>query len=104
MEVADGDELPLAGGIKAVHTPGHTPGHLSFLLPSKKLLFVGDAAANMLRLGMPLGMFTADRQQAKESIRKLAALEFDVACFGHGRVLKGEANLRFRRLAETLAR
>ncbi len=104
VEVADGDELPLAGGIKAVHTPGHTAGHLSFLLPAKKLLFVGDAAANMLRLGMPLGMFTADRQQAKESIRKLAALEFDVACFGHGRVLKGEANLRFRRLAEKLAR
>ncbi len=35
---------------------------------------------------------------------KLAALEFNVACFGHGRVLKGEANLRFRRLVEKLAR
>ncbi len=58
----------------------------------------------MLRLGLPIGMFTADRDQAKESIGKLAALEFDVACFGHGRVLKGEANLRFRRLAEKLAR
>ena len=104
VEVGDGDELPLAGGIKAVHTPGHTPGHLSFLLPSKKVLFVGDAAANMLRLGLPIGMFTADREQAKESIGKLAVLEFDVACFGHGRVLKGEANLRFRRLAEKLAR
>ena len=43
-------------------------------------------------------------EQAKESVRKLAALEFEVACFGHGRVLKGEANLRFRRLAEKLAR
>ncbi len=104
VEVVDGEELPIAGGIKAVHTPGHTPGHLSYLLPSKKVLFVGDAAANLLRLGMPLGMYTDDRQQAKESIRKLAALEFDVACFGHGRVLKGEANLRFRRLAEKLAR
>jgi len=48
--------------------------------------------------------FTADREQAKESIGKLAALEFDVARFGHGRVLKGEANLRFRHLAEKLAR
>ncbi|MCH7836112.1 MAG: MBL fold metallo-hydrolase [Chloroflexi bacterium] len=105
VEVADGEELPIAGGIKAVHTPGHTPGHLSFLLPRHGgVLFVGDAAANLLRLGLPLGMFTADRQQAKESIRKLAALEFDIACFGHGRVLKGEANLRFRRLAEKLAR
>ncbi len=109
VEVADGEELPLAGGIKAVHTPGHTRGHLSFLLGSKKVLFVGDAAGNLLgRLGPPFGLLlgthTEDVAQAKESIRKLAALEFDVACFGHGRVLKGEANLRFRRLAEKLAR
>ncbi len=104
VEVSDGEELPIAGGIKAVHTPGHTPGHLSFLLPSKKVLFAGDAAANVFRLGLPIGMFTVDREQAKESIRKLAALEFDVACFGHGGVLKGEANLKFRRLAEKLAR
>src|SRR3990172_170586 len=105
VEVADGAELAIAGGVRAVHTPGHTPGHLSFLLPRDGgLLFAGDAAANVFRLGLPIGMFTADREQAKESIRKLAALEFEVACFGHGRVLKGEANLRFRRLAEKLAR
>ncbi len=108
-EVQDGEELPLAGGIKAVHTPGHTAGHLSFLLPSRKLLFVGDAAGNLLgQLGPPfgvlLGTHTEDVAQAKESIRKLAGLEFDIACFGHGRVLKGEANLKFRRLAEKLAR
>ncbi len=104
VEVQDGQELPIAGGIKVLHTPGHTPGHLAFLLPAKKVLFVGDAAANILGLRTPLGMYTVDPEQAKESIRKLAALEFDVACFGHGRVLKGEANLRFRRLAEKLAR
>jgi glyoxylase-like metal-dependent hydrolase (beta-lactamase superfamily II) len=104
VEVQDGQELPIADGIRVLHTPGHTPGHLAFLLPAKKVLFVGDAAANILGLRMPMGMYTVDPEQAKESIRKLAALEFDVACFGHGRVLKGEANLRFRRLAEKLAR
>ncbi|MEE8345921.1 MAG: MBL fold metallo-hydrolase [Dehalococcoidia bacterium] len=105
VEVEDGQELPLGGGIKVTHTPGHTPGHVSYLLPGRGgVLFVGDAAVTILRLGMPIGVFTADREQAKESIRKLAGLEFEVACFGHGRVLKGEANLRFRRLAEKLAR
>ena len=105
VEVEDGQELPIGGGVKVVHTPGHTPGHVSYLLPGRGgVLFVGDAAANILRLGMPMGVFTADREQAKESIRKLAGLEFDIAFFGHGRVLKGEANLRFRRLAEKLAR
>jgi glyoxylase-like metal-dependent hydrolase (beta-lactamase superfamily II) len=103
-EVQDGEELPIAGGIKVVHTPGHTPGHLAFLLPAKDVLFVGDAAANILGLRVPPNPYTVDPHQARESIRKLAALEFDVACFGHGRVLKGEANLKFRRLAEKLAR
>src|SRR3990172_1495552 len=105
VEVADGEELAIAGGIRALHTPGHTPGHLSFLLPCDGgVLFAGDAAAHVLRLGLPIGMFTADPQQAKESIRKLAALEFGGACFRHGRVLNGEANLKFRSLAERLAR
>jgi glyoxylase-like metal-dependent hydrolase (beta-lactamase superfamily II) len=104
VEVRDGQELPIAGGITAVHTPGHTPGHLSFLLSGKRTLFVGDAAANLFRLAMPIGMFTVDRDQARGSVAKIAALEFDVACFGHGRVLKGEANLKFRRFAEKLAR
>jgi glyoxylase-like metal-dependent hydrolase (beta-lactamase superfamily II) len=104
VEVSDGQELAIAGGITAVHTPGHTPGHLSFLLREKRTLFVGDAAANLFRLAMPIGMFTADKRQARESIAKIAALDFDTACFGHGRVLKGGANLKFRRFAERLAR
>ncbi len=104
VEIGDGDELPIGGGVRVVHTPGHTPGHVSFLMPSRGVLFVGDAAANTLRLGMPNAMMTLDQARAKESIRKLAELEFDVACFGHGRVLVGQANLKFRRLAAKLAR
>jgi len=104
-EVADGQGLPMAGGMKAVHTPGHTAGHMCYLVQRHGgVLFVGDAATNILGLRPPLGMSTLDMAQAKDSIRKLAALEFEVACFGHGRVLKEQANLKFRRLAEKLAR
>ena len=105
-EVQDGEELPVAGGLKAVHTPGHTAGQLSYLMPGHGgVLFAGDAAGNLFgRLGPPLGMYTEDMAQAKESIRKLAELEFEAACFGHGRVLKGKANAAFRRLVEKMAR
>ncbi|OGO49348.1 MAG: hypothetical protein A2148_00110 [Chloroflexi bacterium RBG_16_68_14] len=105
-EVTDGQELPMAGGMKAVHTPGHTAGHMCYLLERHGgILFVGDAAGNVFgRLGPPLAMSTEDMGQAKESIRKLAELEFDVACFGHGRVLKGKANAAFRRLVEKMTR
>jgi len=40
-EILEGDEIPGTGGLRAVHTPGHTPGHLSFIHPSKRILFVG---------------------------------------------------------------
>src|SRR3972149_3412845 len=90
-EVADGQELPVAGGMKAVHTPGHTAGHMCYLVERHGgVLFVGDAATNILGLRPPLVMSTLDMAQAQDSIRKLAELEFDAACFGHGGGVKGE--------------
>ncbi|OGO50749.1 MAG: hypothetical protein A2148_03380 [Chloroflexi bacterium RBG_16_68_14] len=104
-EVADGEELPIGGGLKVVHTPGHTSGHIAVLMPRHGgVLFVGDAATNILGLRPPLGMSTLDMAQAKDSIRKLGELEFETACFGHGGVLKGKANAAFRRFVEKLAR
>jgi glyoxylase-like metal-dependent hydrolase (beta-lactamase superfamily II) len=101
-EVTDGQELPIAGGIKVVHTPGHTAGHVSYL--RERVLFAGDAAANIRKLGAPIGFFTEDLPEARRSIRKLAELDFDVACFGHGKVLTGNANAAFRQLVDRLAK
>jgi glyoxylase-like metal-dependent hydrolase (beta-lactamase superfamily II) len=103
-EISDGEEIPVGDGLMAYHTPGHTAGHLSFLMPSKRVLFVGDAAANYLgRLGPPFGLYSENHDEVRRSIAKIAALDFDIACFGHGRVLKGDACSAFRRLAEKVA-
>ena len=101
-ELQDGDEIEAAGGLKVIHAPGHTPGHIALLMPSKRILFAGDAVLNVLGLRPPLGMATEDAAQAKESIRKIAALDFDIACFGHGGIMRKDAVLRFRRFAEKL--
>ncbi len=105
-ELQDGETLPVAGGLMAVHTPGHTAGHLAYLMPGHGgVLFAGDAAGNLFgRLGPPLGMYTEDMVQVKDSLRKIAGLEFDAACFGHGSVLKGKASAAFRRYVEKMAR
>jgi glyoxylase-like metal-dependent hydrolase (beta-lactamase superfamily II) len=92
-DVADGDTLPF--GAVAVHTPGHTAGHLALLLPRDGgVLFVGDAATNVLRLGV--GPIYEDVQEGMRSLRKLAELRFETALFGHGRPLTPCAAERFR--------
>ena len=105
-ELADGDEIDLDGGARVLHTPGHTMGSISIYLPARRLLFAGDAAANTLGLGPPsgpFGMFNEDKAAARASFRKLAELDFEVACFGHGAPLDKEASLAFRRAAEKLS-
>ena len=54
------------------------------------------------RLGPPFGLYSEDHAAVRQSIAKIAALDFDIACFGHGRVLKGDACVAFRKLADKL--
>ncbi len=83
-ELAGGERLDIAGGLEAIHTPGHTPGHLVYLWHGAGgVLFTGDAAANNDGGPAP-GIVNEDTMGADESFRALAGREFEVACFGHG--------------------
>jgi glyoxylase-like metal-dependent hydrolase (beta-lactamase superfamily II) len=93
-EVDDGETLPFAG-LQAVHAPGHTAGHLALLLPRDGgVLFVGDAATNFAHLSW--GPIYENVDQGRESLAKLAALDFEVAAFAHGRAIRAHAGERFR--------
>jgi glyoxylase-like metal-dependent hydrolase (beta-lactamase superfamily II) len=93
-EVNDGETLPYAG-LRAVHTPGHTAGHLALLLPRDGgVLFVGDAATNFARLSW--GPIYEDVNEGRASLARLAALDFEVAAFAHGRAIRAHAGERFR--------
>ena len=99
-EVSDGEVLPF-DGLRALHTPGHTAGHLALLLPrAGGVLFAGDAASNLLRTG--LGPLNEDAAEGRRSLEKLAALEFETACFAHGRTIRRGASGAFRELAARL--
>ncbi|MGW4646583.1 MBL fold metallo-hydrolase [Kitasatospora sp. NPDC004289] len=89
-EVADGDALDFAGGAVVVAAPGHTDGSLALWLPEPKVLFTGDAVANVNGLTM-LGVFNTDRGRAVESFHRLAALGSEAVLFGHGDPLVGGA-------------
>lgn len=81
--VDDGATIPVAGGLEVVHIPGHCAGQIALRQPATGLLFVADAAMNVLGLTDPIGF--EDQALGRASQRKLAALDFATACFGHGK-------------------
>ena len=81
--VDDGDIIPVAGGLTVVHIPGHCAGQIALLHSSTGVLFVADAAMNVAGLGDPIAF--EDLSVGRASQRRLAALDFDIACFGHGK-------------------
>ncbi len=98
-EINDGDHLPLAGGLTVFHTPGHRAGQVCFLWTapgpdSKTVLFAADACMNEFGLGLTIAY--EDLALGKQTLRKLSALDFQVACFGHGKAILKDADTRFR--------
>lgn len=102
--VNDGDELTICGGIRIVHTPGHTPGSISLLLQQERLIIVGDLIAHRFGLRLPSRMFTVDIADEIRSIREVADLDFDIICFGHGSPIAHEAHSTIAEFAERLQR
>jgi glyoxylase-like metal-dependent hydrolase (beta-lactamase superfamily II) len=102
-ELADGDVIPEAlGGLQAVFTPGHSPGHISLWQPDRRILITGDVIANLPPGGLrpPFAAFTPDMAENWRSLRRLAALDPAVMCFGHGRPLTEDTAARLRQFAD----
>jgi glyoxylase-like metal-dependent hydrolase (beta-lactamase superfamily II) len=92
-EVQDGQTV--AGGLRAIHIPGHCAGQLAFLWPEHGgVLIAADAAANVF--GLALSPMYEDVDEGRRSLGKLAGFDFEVACFGHGKVIPSGASQRFR--------
>lgn len=103
VTLQDGDQLDLLGGAIVVHVPGHTPGAIALHFPAERLLICGDVIDHRRnRLGPPPAAFTVDMAQAHASLRRLAGLEFDVLCPGHGAPLVGGAGEKVRAMVRAL--
>ncbi|GAB2729456.1 MBL fold metallo-hydrolase [Streptomyces bullii] len=97
VEVSDGDVLDVGGGAHVVHVPGHTHGSIALHLPAEGVLFTGDTiAASPVDGAVMPGVFDLDRSQVLADCRRLAALDTDVACFGHGDPVVGHASAALR--------
>jgi glyoxylase-like metal-dependent hydrolase (beta-lactamase superfamily II) len=82
--VEDGDELPVLGGLRVLHTPGHTPGSICLYSATRRLLIVGDLLQRMRgEVTLPNYFFTDDMGLARRSIARLAELDVETILFSH---------------------
>lgn len=89
-------------GFRWIHTPGHSPGHVSLFREGDRALIAGDAFATVKQeyldkvltqeqeISAPPRYLTTDWKAAKESVVKLEALKPTVAVTGHGLPMSGE--------------
>ncbi|MBI5670493.1 MAG: MBL fold metallo-hydrolase [Chloroflexi bacterium] len=105
-ELTGGDTLDeILPGLEVVETFGHSPGHVAFWWPDKRLLFAGDVVMHLpWTLALPIAAFTQDMAEEKRSVLKIADLNPDILCPGHGRPITGGAGAALRRLAQRLKR
>lgn len=94
--------VPFMAGFRWIHTPGHSPGHISLFREKDKVLIAGDAFVTVKQESLykvitqtkeisgPPQYFTTDWLAARASIEKLAILKPSVAITGHGLPMKGE--------------
>jgi glyoxylase-like metal-dependent hydrolase (beta-lactamase superfamily II) len=88
--------LPGMEGWRWIHTPGHTPGHVSLFRDEDRVLIAGDAFVTMRQeslisvltrrqeVSRPPAYFTPDWESARQSLQELAHLDPVVAATGHG--------------------
>ena len=110
--IADNGIIPELPGWRAIHTPGHAPGHISLFRDKDRTLIAGDAfvttnqnaltaiATQREEFHGPPAYFTCDWDAAKKSVLKLNNLNPSAAGTGHGISVRGlDLELGLNRLA-----
>lgn len=103
--VSEGDEV---AGFEVRHFPGHAPGLIGLWRASDGLALVSDTIYTLdpqslpVRFGaprLPHAAFTQDSERARESVRRLAALEPRAVWAGHADPVTGDCRGQLERVA-----
>jgi glyoxylase-like metal-dependent hydrolase (beta-lactamase superfamily II) len=82
--LTDDQVLPISGGLRVIHTPGHSPGHVAFLHEPTGVLITGDSIFNVLGMRWSIASFCTDFMMSKMTAHRLTEVEYTVAAFTHG--------------------
>ncbi|PFK42063.1 MBL fold metallo-hydrolase [Priestia megaterium] len=95
----DGQELPYCGGIRIIHTPGHTPGHISLYLKQNKTLIAGDSMYSVNGVIEGIHVPTVlDIKEARLSLKKYLDLDIEsVVCY-HGGLSNGDIDEQIQKV------
>lgn len=96
--LVDGKVLDEGSGLRVVHTPGHSPGHVALLHESTRTLVTGDAIFNFTRFGLrwPPKFLCADFRMTQRTAHALGELDYDTAAFTHGPEIRSNAREHVR--------
>ncbi|WP_046175902.1 MBL fold metallo-hydrolase [Domibacillus indicus] len=101
-KLPDDQTVPHLPDFRWIHTPGHSPGHVSLFKEKDRTLLAGDAFVTVKQdalykvltqkqeLNGPPRYLTTDWDAAKASVQKLANLNPALAVTGHGPPVEGE--------------
>jgi hydroxyacylglutathione hydrolase len=101
--VAEGDDI---AGFTVVEIPGHAPGQIALWRESDRLALSSDCFYTLDIWGrdseahLPFAIYNFDTEQARASMRKLAALEPAAAWPGHAKPITGDVRSQLERAAE----
>lgn len=102
-DLPEDGSVPYLPGWRWIHTPGHTPGHVSLFRDDDRVLVAGDAfvttkqeslysvATQRVELNGPPAYYTSDWDAARDSVARLAELRPRVMACGHGLPMSGDA-------------
>jgi hydroxyacylglutathione hydrolase len=111
----DGGPVKIAGtleedeevaGFRVVHLPGHAPGMIALWRERDRLALSSDCFYTLDMWGrdcpprLPAALYNFDTEQARASMRKLAALEPAAAWPGHAKPVTGDVRAALERAAD----
>jgi glyoxylase-like metal-dependent hydrolase (beta-lactamase superfamily II) len=101
--IEDGDVLPMLGGLRVIHTPGHTPGSVCLYGARDRILFVGDNLQRRFgRVSFASRLYSDDYAAARRSVKRLSELDVKTLVFSHFAAIEEGATETLARLAREI--